>query len=87
MKFTPHYSTKRWGDVKSKVECFLGGSRPGSVSKELLDEAARRFELGLCAAWRMYPDWGEVPVAGVAAVRGGNGSTPRVNRRTTWRWR
>ncbi len=32
---------------------------------ELLDEGAPRFELGLWAAWRMYPDWGDVPAAGV----------------------
>jgi len=31
----------------------------------LLDEGAPWLELGLWAAWRMYPDWGEVPAAGV----------------------
>jgi acetyl-CoA carboxylase carboxyltransferase component len=31
----------------------------------LLDEAAPFLELGLWAAWRMYPEWGEVPAAGI----------------------
>jgi acetyl-CoA carboxylase carboxyltransferase component len=33
--------------------------------KRLLDADDRLFELGLWAAWNMYPDWGEVPAAGV----------------------
>ena len=37
---------------------------------ELLDEGSPRFELGLWAAWRMYPDWGDVPAAGVVTVIG-----------------
>ena len=32
---------------------------------ELLDADAPFLELGLWAAWRMYPDWGDVPAAGV----------------------
>ncbi len=32
---------------------------------ELLDEGVPFLELGLWAAWRMYPDWGDVPAAGV----------------------
>jgi len=32
---------------------------------ELLDPEAPFLELGLWAAWRMYPQWGEVPAAGV----------------------
>jgi 3-methylcrotonyl-CoA carboxylase beta subunit len=31
----------------------------------LLDEENDFFELGLWAAWRMYPQWGDVPAAGV----------------------
>src|SRR5216684_3370413 len=31
----------------------------------LLDDAASFFELGLWAGYRMYPDWGEVPAAGL----------------------
>ena len=31
----------------------------------LLDPATPFFELGLWAAWRMYPEWGEVPAAGL----------------------
>lgn len=31
----------------------------------LLDSQAPFFELGLWAAWRMYPDWGDIPAAGV----------------------
>jgi 3-methylcrotonyl-CoA carboxylase beta subunit len=37
---------------------------------ELFDPGADRFELGLWAAWKMYPDWGEVPAAGVLTVIG-----------------
>ncbi len=33
--------------------------------QELLDPDASFFELGLWSAWRMYPDWGDVPAAGV----------------------
>lgn len=32
---------------------------------ELLDPETPFLELGLWAAWQMYPDWGEVPAAGV----------------------
>ncbi len=38
--------------------------------EELLDEGAARLELGLWAAWQMYPDWGEVPAAGVVTAIG-----------------
>src|SRR6185295_19171940 len=31
----------------------------------LLDDTSAFFELGLWAGYRMYPDWGEVPAAGV----------------------
>jgi acetyl-CoA carboxylase carboxyltransferase component len=31
----------------------------------LLDPGSRFLELGLWAAWRMYPDWGDVPAAGI----------------------
>ena len=31
----------------------------------LLDPATPFFELGVWAAWRMYPEWGEVPAAGI----------------------
>ncbi len=31
----------------------------------LLDEGRPFFELGLWAAYRMYPDWGDVPAAGI----------------------
>lgn len=34
---------------------------------ELLDPASQFFELGLWAAWQMYPEWGDVPAAGVIA--------------------
>jgi 3-methylcrotonyl-CoA carboxylase beta subunit len=37
---------------------------------ELLDQAAPVFELGLWAAWRMYPEWGDVPAAGVVTLIG-----------------
>jgi len=37
---------------------------------ELLDEGALRFELGVWSAWNMYPDWGDVPAAGVVALIG-----------------
>ena len=33
--------------------------------RELLDVEAPFFELGLWAAWRMYPEYGDVPAAGV----------------------
>ncbi len=36
----------------------------------LLDPAAPTFELGLWAAHGMYPDWGDVPAAGVVTVIG-----------------
>lgn len=36
----------------------------------LLDPGAPVFELGLWAAWQMYPDWGDVPAAGVVAAIG-----------------
>jgi acetyl-CoA carboxylase carboxyltransferase component len=32
---------------------------------ELLDRGTSLLELGLWAAWHMYPDWGEIPAAGV----------------------
>ena len=32
---------------------------------ELFDEGSPFHELGLWAAWQMYPEWGEVPAAGV----------------------
>ena len=32
---------------------------------ELLDPQTTFFELGLWAAWEMYPEWGDVPAAGV----------------------
>lgn len=31
----------------------------------LLDKKSEFFELGLWAAWKMYPEWGELPSAGV----------------------
>ncbi|MFM8291867.1 MAG: carboxyl transferase domain-containing protein, partial [Planctomycetia bacterium] len=31
----------------------------------LLDEGTPFLELGLWAAWRMYPEWGDVPAAGI----------------------
>jgi acetyl-CoA carboxylase carboxyltransferase component len=31
----------------------------------LLDPGAAFLELGLWAAWRMYPEWGDVPAAGI----------------------
>ncbi|HEY4259511.1 MAG TPA: acyl-CoA carboxylase subunit beta [Schlesneria sp.] len=34
---------------------------------ELLDKDASFFELGLWSAWQMYPEWGEIPAAGVIA--------------------
>jgi acetyl-CoA carboxylase carboxyltransferase component len=34
---------------------------------ELLDTEPPLLELGLWAAWRMYPEWGDVPAAGVLA--------------------
>ena len=37
---------------------------------QLLDVNAPRMELGLWAAWRMYPEWGDVPAAGVLTVIG-----------------
>jgi acetyl-CoA carboxylase carboxyltransferase component len=33
--------------------------------EQLLDKGTSLFELGLWAAWEMYPDWGDVPAAGV----------------------
>ena len=38
--------------------------------EELLDEGALRLELGLWAAWQMYPEWGDVPAAGVVTTIG-----------------
>jgi acetyl-CoA carboxylase carboxyltransferase component len=37
---------------------------------ELLDEGVPLLELGLWAAWRMYPEWGDVPAAGVVTCIG-----------------
>ena len=37
---------------------------------ELLDTEAPLLELGLWAAWRMYPEWGDVPAAGVLTAIG-----------------
>ena len=36
---------------------------------ELLDPDTTFFELGLWAAWGMYPEWGDVPAAGVEIGR------------------
>ncbi len=33
--------------------------------RELLDDDAKFYEIGLWAAWEMYDEWGEVPAAGV----------------------
>jgi 3-methylcrotonyl-CoA carboxylase beta subunit len=35
--------------------------------ERLLDKGQPFLELGLWAGWKMYPDWGEVPAAGVVA--------------------
>jgi acetyl-CoA carboxylase carboxyltransferase component len=35
--------------------------------EHLLDKGTSFFELALWAAWEMYPDWGDVPAAGVVA--------------------
>lgn len=37
---------------------------------ELLDNGRPLLELGLWAAWQMYPDWGEIPAAGVLTAVG-----------------
>ena len=37
---------------------------------ELLDRGVPCFELGVWAAWHMYPDWGDVPAAGVVTLIG-----------------
>jgi 3-methylcrotonyl-CoA carboxylase beta subunit len=37
---------------------------------KLLDEGTPRFELGIWAGWRMYPQWGDVPAAGVVTLIG-----------------
>jgi acetyl-CoA carboxylase carboxyltransferase component len=37
---------------------------------KLLDDADDFFELSLWAAWRMYPQWGDVPAAGVVTCIG-----------------
>jgi 3-methylcrotonyl-CoA carboxylase beta subunit len=37
---------------------------------ELMDNRTPRYELGLWAAWNMYPDWGDVPAAGVVTLIG-----------------
>ena len=37
---------------------------------ELLDAGTPWFESGLWAAWHMYPDWGDVPAAGVVTLIG-----------------
>jgi acetyl-CoA carboxylase carboxyltransferase component len=37
---------------------------------ELLDDGTPLLELGLWAAWRMYPAWGDVPAAGVVTAIG-----------------
>jgi acetyl-CoA carboxylase carboxyltransferase component len=39
----------------------------------LLDKDSPLLELGLWAAWRMYPEWGEVPAAGVVTGIGAVG--------------
>ena len=37
---------------------------------ELFDKDSPRFELGLWSAWGMYPEWGDIPAAGVVTVIG-----------------
>ena len=31
----------------------------------LVDPGSEFLEIGLWAAWKMYPEWGEVPAAGI----------------------
>jgi acetyl-CoA carboxylase carboxyltransferase component len=38
--------------------------------QRLLDPGTELLELGLWAAWKMYPDWGDVPAAGVVTGLG-----------------
>ncbi len=38
--------------------------------EELLDAGSYQYELGLWAAWKMYPEWGDIPAAGVVTVIG-----------------
>ncbi len=66
-------------DIQAQEDVIRQGGGPAGQSRqqklgrltarqrvaELLDNGTPLLELGLWAAWRMYPDWGEVPAAGV----------------------
>jgi 3-methylcrotonyl-CoA carboxylase beta subunit len=53
------------GEAGQQRQAQLGRLTARQRIGELLDEATPLLELGLWAAWRMYPDWGDVPAAGV----------------------
>ncbi len=53
------------GDAGHERQKRLGRLTVRERLHELLDADASFLELGLWAAWRMYPDWGDVPAAGV----------------------
>jgi 3-methylcrotonyl-CoA carboxylase beta subunit len=66
--------------LEQETSLLAGGGEPGQERqrrlgrltareriRELLDDGAPFYEIGLWAAWRMYPEWGEIPAAGVVA--------------------
>ena len=71
-------------DIQTQEEIIRqGGGKAGQLRQEklgrltarqrlseLLDNGTPLLELGLWAAWRMYPEWGDVPAAGVLAAIG-----------------
>ena len=46
----------------------------------LLDEGRPFFELGIWAAYRMYPEWGDVPAAGIVTGIGWVSGRPCLDR-------
>ncbi len=53
------------GEAGRRRQRELGRLTARERLSELLDQGTPLLELGLWAAWRMYPEWGDVPAAGV----------------------
>ena len=58
------------GEAGQERQRRLGRLTARERLAKLLDPGAPFYELGLWAAWEMYPEWGEIPAAGVVTGLG-----------------
>jgi acetyl-CoA carboxylase carboxyltransferase component len=65
--YTRHEAALRLGGGQAAIERQHDKRRLTARERtaHLLDKGTTFFELGLWAAWEMYPEWGDVPAAGV----------------------